>query len=836
MLKIRFLFLLIFSFTCTLFSQTPRKPSSSEIFHDLKKLNFLGSALYIAAHPDDENTGLISYLSNHVYANTAYLSLTRGDGGQNLIGPELREILGVIRTEELLEARKVDGGKQFFTRANDFGFSKNPDETFDFWEKERILEDVVHIIRKFKPDVIINRFDHRSPGKTHGHHTASALLSMEAFEVANNVSKFKNSEKQFGVWQPARIFFNSSWFFFGSKEAFEKADKSQYMALETGNFYPVLGLSNGEIAAQSRSKHQSQGFGSTGVRGSQTEYLEFLKGEPLQTDNLFEGINTTWSRIKGGKTIGDILIPLENQFDFENPSKILPELLKAYSLIIQLEDTHWREVKTEQIKNLILTGNGLFLEAVSTENSVNPGQEYNVNIEAVNRGQEKIILKSITNANGKKLWEKSELLEFDKVKDISISVISGKSKNDYSSPYWLNKKGSLGMYAIAEEMIGFPEAPTSEKVIFELQFGTVTIPFEREIIYKFNDAVIGEVYRPLEIVPEITSSFKEKVIIFSDDQSKNVEISIRAGKDSLSGKLQLIAPENWKIEPENVTFNLNRKGETRNFTFTVIPPKKQEEAFLKSEIVLDNFSGETNLFDQELISISYNHIPHKNVLLPSETKIVKLDLQKKGEHIGYIHGAGDAIPESLEQIGYEVSIIDPAKINENSLEKLDAIVIGIRAYNTISELTFANAIIKDYVQNGGTVIVQYNTNHALIMEDFSPYSLNLSRDRVTDEFSDVKFLAPKHDVLNFPNKITPADFDNWVQERGLYFPDTWAKEFTPILGMHDKGEAQTKGSLLVSQYGKGYYVYTGLSFFRELPAGVPGAYRLFANLLSLGKS
>src|SRR5699024_3921137 len=279
-----------------------------EIYHELKKLNFIGSALYIAAHPDDENTGLISHLSNHVYANTAYLSLTRGDGGQNLIGPELREILGVIRTEELLEARKTDGGKQFFTRANDFGFSKNPDETFEFWDKDRILEDVVHIIRKFKPDVIINRFDHRSPGKTHGHHTASAILSVEAFDIVNNPKKFPKSAGEFGVWQPKRLFFNSSWFFFGSQEAFEKADKSAYMPIESGNFYPLLGLSNGEIAALSRSKHQSQGFGSTGVRGNQTEYLEFLKGDPITSDNLFEGINTNWSRLEGGEAIGKILI------------------------------------------------------------------------------------------------------------------------------------------------------------------------------------------------------------------------------------------------------------------------------------------------------------------------------------------------------------------------------------------------------------------------------------------------------------------------------------------------------------------------------------------------
>lgn len=819
-----------FLYTCTFFSQTPEKLSSSEIYHELKKLNFIGSALYIAAHPDDENTGLISHLSNHVYANTAYLSLTRGDGGQNLIGPELREILGVIRTEELLEARKTDGGKQFFTRANDFGFSKNPDETFEFWDKDRILEDVVHIIRKFKPDVIINRFDHRSPGKTHGHHTASAILSVEAFDIVNNPKKFPKSAGEFGVWQPKRLFFNSSWFFFGSQEAFEKADKSAYMPIESGNFYPLLGLSNGEIAALSRSKHQSQGFGSTGVRGNQTEYLEFLKGDPITSDNLFEGINTNWSRLEGGEAIGKILIPLEKEFDFNNPSKILPGLLRAYSFVQNLKDEHWREIKTEQLKHLILQTSGLFLEAVSTENSINPSQEYEIKIETINRSKENIVLKSITDSNGKTLWNENENLSFNQVKNLSLSKISASGENSYSSPYWLKETGTPGMYSVPEKLIGFPEAPGPEKVIFNLQFDNVIIPVEREIVYKFNDAVSGEVYRPLEILPEVTTSFKEKVIIFPDNQSREVEVSIRAGKDQISGKLFLNAPDSWKIEPEYVEYDLKRKGKTENFIFTVTPSENQEEAFLKAKATIGNKE-----YDKELVSISYEHIPYKSVLLPSESKIVKLDLKKRGEKIGYIHGAGDAVPESLEQIGYSVTILDPSKISENNLGEFDAVVIGIRAYNTIPELAFASKTLKKYVQNGGTIIVQYNTNHALITDDFSPFPLELSRDRVTDEFSKVKFLAPKHQVLNFPNKITEKDFENWVQERGLYFPNNWSKEYTPVLGMNDKGESMTKGSLLISKYGKGYYIYTGLSFFRELPAGVPGAYRLFANMLSIGK-
>ena len=277
--------------------QRPEKPNAADIYHQIEKLNFLGNVLYIAAHPDDENTRLISYLSNEVLARTGYLSLTRGDGGQNLIGPELRELLGVIRTQELIEARKIDGGEQFFSRANDFGFSKNPTETLQIWDKNQVLSDVVWAIRTFRPDIVINRFDHRSPGTTHGHHTASAMLSMEAFDLANQPNQFADQLAYTQPWQPQRIYFNTSWWFYGSKEKFEKADKSKQAQLQIGVYYPFAGKSNQEIAALSRSCHQSQGFGNTGTRGEEDEYLEFLKGTaPANKNNLFDGIDTTWNR------------------------------------------------------------------------------------------------------------------------------------------------------------------------------------------------------------------------------------------------------------------------------------------------------------------------------------------------------------------------------------------------------------------------------------------------------------------------------------------------------------------------------------------------------------
>jgi LmbE family N-acetylglucosaminyl deacetylase len=339
MYQIRLCLLLFLSTIFSLQAQQPKKLNSSEIYEAVKKLNVLGSVLYIAAHPDDENTRLISYMSNEVKARTAYLSLTRGDGGQNLIGPEIRELLGVIRTQELLAARSIDGGEQRFTRANDFGYSKHPDETLEIWNKDDVLSDVVWAIREFKPDIIINRFDHRTPGRTHGHHTSSAMLSMEAFDMANDASKYSSQLKLTQTWQPQRLFFNTSWWFYGSQEKFEEADKSNMLSFDIGTFYSTKGSSNNELASMASSQHLSQGFGRLSQRGSQQEYIEFLKGEPLDGSNdVFAGIDTSWNRIDGGQAIGTIMTAIESNFNFVNPSAHLPQLLEAYKLLQNVKD------------------------------------------------------------------------------------------------------------------------------------------------------------------------------------------------------------------------------------------------------------------------------------------------------------------------------------------------------------------------------------------------------------------------------------------------------------------------------------------------------------------
>ena len=827
-MRILFLAAIIALSTTAVLAQQPQKPTASEIYHKLEKLNFLGSALYVAAHPDDENTRLISYLANDMHAKTAYLSLTRGDGGQNLIGPEIRELLGVIRTQELLAARASDGGEQLFTRANDFGYSKHPDETLEIWNKDAVLSDVVRAIRTFKPDVIINRFNHRNPGSTHGHHTASAMLSFEAFDLVGDATKFPETAITYGSWQPKRLLFNTSWWFYGSKEKFENADKSNLVSVETGNYYPALGLSNGEIASLSRSMHKSQGFGSTGTRGKQTEYLEFLKGEfPQDTTNIFDGINTSWSRIEGGVAIGKILNPLLDSFNFQDPSTIVPQLVEAYKLLKDTKQGHWRSIKLKELEELIVACSGVFLEAVANKESINPMGAYTLKVEAINRGANKITLSKITTVSGLILSSKEIALLSNEKENLELEVTS--QNKVPSTAYWLKSKGTLGMYSAPKDLIGLPQTPAAEQISFTLNIDNTALQILKDVVYKFNDPVDGEVYRPFNVLPKVSASIAEKVLVFANENSQKVAVHVRAGKDNIEGTLQLNAPKGWVVSSPQL-FTLERQGETSTLWFTVTPPKNQSQGYLRPLIQI----GDT-YYDKELINIDYDHIPYQSVLLPSKAKVVRINIEKKGQHIGYIQGAGDGVGQSLEQIGYSVTNLDVTEISAQSLKKYDAVVVGVRAYNTIAALAFAQKELNKYVQAGGTMVVQYNTSHRLVTKQVAPYALSLSRDRVTDEFAPVTILDPSHSVLNSPNKITQEDFKGWVQERGLYFPNKWAEEFTPILAMNDKGAPQTKGSLLVARYGKGHYVYTGLSFFRELPAGVAGAYRLFANIISIGK-
>lgn len=820
--------LLALLFHSHIFLAQQKTLNSSEILLGLQKLNTLGSVLYIAAHPDDENTRLLAYLANEKKLRTGYLSLTRGDGGQNLIGKEQGEMLGLIRTQELLAARRTDGAEQFFTRANDFGYSKTPDETFEFWNKDSILKDVVLTIRKFKPDVIICRFPTTGEGG-HGHHTASAILALEAFDTAADKTKFPEQLNQVQTWQARRIFWNT--FNFGGNNT---TDETQ-LKIDVGVFNPLLGKSYGEIASESRSMHKSQGFGSARQRGSNFEYFKLLKGDDAKTD-VIEKVNLSWSRIKDGDKIQNLISDCIQKYNAQSPENSVATLVEIYKQLQSLDGTnaetnYWKQLKLKETEQLILACSGIWCEAVSTDFIGIPNQDISISSQIVGRNKCDVklngisFLKSDTSINLS--LKTNEFYTFKHIEKLPSDFV-------FSNPYWLNEKHDLGIYTVKNStLIGKPENDGAMKVAFHLTINNVDFKIYRDVVYKYTDPVKGEVYRPLEVLPPAVISVPEKVFVFSEAKAKTVQFVIKANSNNVKGNFQLAAADGWNASVKNPEFNLAAKGDEAIIEAVITPPKNFSEGKLAASVTID---GQT--YHQSIQRIEYDHIPYQFMLSNAEAKLLYLDLKKTGTEIGYIPGAGDDVATCLKQVGFNVTILNDELLAKENLSKYNAIVTGIRAYNTNERLQVYNTKLMSYVKNGGNLIVQYNTNSRVgpMQAKIGPYPFTISRNRVTDEKAEVKFLNPNHVVLNAPNKITQKDFENWIQERGIYFASDIDKQYETIFSMHDKNEKDDKGSLIIGKYGKGNFVYTGLVFFRELPAGVPGAYRLFTNLLNLPKN
>ncbi|TXF89070.1 PIG-L family deacetylase [Neolewinella aurantiaca] len=826
------LLLCLFTFLCTSVSaQIPDRPTSGELHAGIQKLQVLGSALYMAAHPDDENTRLIAYLSNVEKVETAYLSLTRGDGGQNLIAPDIRELLGLTRTQELLAARRTDGGTQFFSRANDFGYSKHPDETFNIWDKQDVLADAVWIIRKWRPDVIVLRFDPRAPGTTHGHHTASAVIGMEAFDLAGDPDAFPEQLKYVEPWQPRRIYWNAyTW-----RGVPDHMQQDKIIKVDAGTYLPKLGESVNEIAARSRSQHRSQGFGSSGSRGEQIEQLELLKGDDKDAEgDPFANIDVSWERITGGKDIGLILKEIELGFNFDDPSASVPDLLRVRKMMKALPDGFWKEKKMAELDEIIAGALGLYLFASTDDPIATAGAEIEIGIEATNRSDQPVKLVdyfvegvSMTRATVDSVLTKNRPF----LQETEMTILPGLKS---STPYWLKAPWKLGMYTVEDQEIrGRGESEDPLVVNFIVDIAGERFTYRRPVRHSFTDRVMGEQVQPLEIMPPVFAELDKSSYLFTESKPTPVRIKVTAAQADLKGTVELCTPEGWKVTPEKTEVMLKRKGEEQYFEFMLTPPAGQEQGMI---VPLVKLAGQEDGYTRKLIKIDHDHIPVQLADLDASAPVAKLDLKIAGKNIGYLPGAGDAIPEALTNIGFSVTEIDKQDITTGDLSGFDAIVVGIRAYNTNADMANIQPRFMDYVKKGGTLVIQYNTSRGLTipMTELGPYPMQLSRDRTTVEEAEVRILAPDHPVLNYPNKITSKDFEGWVQERGLYFPSSWDKRYTPILSSNDPGEEPHDGGMLVAEYGEGHYVYTGYSFFRELPAGVPGAYRLFANLVGLG--
>jgi LmbE family N-acetylglucosaminyl deacetylase len=803
--------------------------NSAEIIQGLKKLNTVGSVLYIAAHPDDENTRLLGYLANEKKLRTGYLSLTRGDGGQNLIGKEQSELLGLIRTQELLAARRVDGAEQFFTRANDFGYSKTPQETFSFWNKDSILSDVVLTIRRFKPDVIICRFPTTGEGG-HGHHTASAILAVEAFDAAADPKRFPEQLKYVQTWQAKRIFWNT--FNFGTTNT-TAADQ---LKIDVGVYNPLLGKSYGEIAAESRSCHKSQGFGSAKQRGSNIEYFKVLKGDSAKSD-LLEGIQTSWLRFKGLEKIESLINDCIQKFNPQSPEASVSAIVTIYKQILSLQEsnseiTYWKKQKLKETEILLLACSGLWIETFSPEYIGIPGQEITLTVQVVNRNKNSVKLNKISYFNQSDtttqlILKPNELYTFKRREKLSEALA-------YSSPYWLNEEHSTGLYTVKNaDLIGKPENESDKKIVFNISIEDLTFNVERNLAHKYTDPVKGEIYRPFETLPPVTVNIQEKVFVFTDNKPKTISLVIKANANNINGKLELKSSDGWIISVNQPEFKLSNKGDEAILEATVSATKNATNGYLSAAATINN-----QTYSKSIKRIEYDHIPYQFILSDAKAGLIYIDLKKTENNIGYIVGAGDDVVACLKQIGYNVTLLTDELLTNENLSKYSAIVTGVRAYNTNERLQVHYNKLMDYVKNGGNLIVQYNTNNRIgpVKAKIGPYPFTISRDRVTDEKAEVKFINDKHVALNSPNKITNKDFENWIQERGIYFASELDKQYETVFTMNDANEKSSEGSLIIGKYGKGNFVYTGLAFFRELPAGIPGAYRLFVNLLSLPKN
>ncbi len=649
-MKLRILVLTtcLVSFFC--FSQKPKKQNSLQILNDIKALNFLGTVLYVAAHPDDENTRLIAYCANNLHAETYYLSLTRGDGGQNLLGSDFKEALGIIRTEELLAARRVDGGKQRFTRAVDFGFSKSPKETLNIWDKDSVLNDVVWTIRKLKPDVIINRFDHRTPGTTHGHHTSSAMLSLEAFDITADKNIFSHQLQYTEPWQPKRLFFNTSWWFYGGREKFEKADKSNLVTIDIGKYYQDLGLSNSEIASMSRSQHKSQAFGNTPTRGEQPEYLEIIKGNKPSNNNIFDGIDTSWNRVKGGDEIQKVVDEVIKNFNYSNPHESVPQLVKAYNLIQNLEDEHWKNIKSNQIKSIIKSCLGLYMESISLTPTAIANENIDVKSEITNRSPIEIKLLEIHDNFGNTVFSSSKVLKNNIAEYISLNLNVNKQQ---TLPYWLEQNPENAIYAVANPLqIGLPKTPKPLSLNFKLLIENSEFVYNIPVMYKYNSRVDGEVFEDFHILPEISINPQEEVVIFNNENSKTISVQVESFSNSFSGKLSMKLPKNWKVEPAVIDFSLNKKGQLKSFSFDVTPPDETQKIDAKFMVTSDQ-----DTYSKHIKVLEYQHIPKQIFSEEASTSLVFIDVKQSIETVGYVSGAGDKLPESLRSLGLNVDEI-----------------------------------------------------------------------------------------------------------------------------------------------------------------------------------
>lgn len=800
-----------------LFAQTS---PSSVLYHDLLRFQETKRILYVAAHPDDENTRLIAYMANAEHADIAYLSLTRGDGGQNLIGKELGIELGLIRTHELLKARETDGGRQFFSRALDFGFSKNPDETFNNWDREKLLSDVIWIVRNFQPDIIINRFN-TIPGTTHGHHTSSAMLSVEAFTKAADPNIFPEQLQHTRPWQAKRIFWNAySW---GGQ--YEPKEGKLYHNFPVGDFNPLLGTTYSQIAADSRTMHKSQGFGSTSQIGQGIDFIEMIEGSTFEK-SPFEGIDSRWGMLANGKEVEAAIEKALQHFDFVRPENNIHQLLEIHRLLSEekLED-QWFLDKKAHLDQLILDVLGIKSEFIIRKEIGYPGER--INVEMVFNNPSSFPL-TLTSFKGKLFNQEIQAVAANNRPVGKSFEINVPKDFPVSQPFWLVDPIKNSLFGIEDpSLIGPPINGSTISGTVYLQTNGQELSLTLPLKYKYNDQVDGEINQPFTLVPEVNVSLDKSNLFIIPGADDVLQVQVTFRDQILEGDITIagISKQQYKVLEKLVDDRRNRI----DYRIRFLDADRE-----KTEVMVVFETQDGRKFHQDTKRIIYKHIPNLTYFTNTSLNLVKMDIETNRLKVGYIPGAGDDVPSVLRSLGYQVSILDDADLRKSRLQDFHTIIVGIRAFNVNQSLANNVEELMEYVKDGGNLIVQYNTSSPLLTRELGPFPFSISRDRVTVEESPVK-ADFSHSILSTPNQIELRDFEGWVQERGLYFTSNWDAQYTTPLIMQDPGEEATAGALLHAKYGKGTYTYSGISWFRQLPAGVPGAIKIFVNLIEQGR-
>jgi len=804
------------------YTQQVRPATSAEIYHEISQLKNLVNVLYVAAHPDDENTRLLAWLVNDQDIRTAYLSLTRGDGGQNILGGEQGPALGLIRTHELMEARKIDGAEQFFTRAVDFGFSKTSQETFRHWNPDIIINDAVRVIRTFRPDVIICRFPPTAEAG-HGQHAASAIIAKKAAYASGDPKKYSDHIDRYPAWEVTRLLFNS--YKFGNRNT---TSEDQFK-LKLGQYNALLGVGYSELAGRSRSVHKSQGAGTPSVPGVQTEYFKLVGGAEIKR-SLFDDIDITWNRV-GRKEIGRSIDSIIDQFDFKSPENSLHALLELRPQIASVKDEYWRDEKLAELDNVILHCAGLMAEIYTNTPQTIAGTTLPFTLRIISRSGIPARLKGIE-------WIKGDTssMNIKLQNDSLISLehnITIPANTPITEPYWLSQTSDdPAVYAVSNDtLIGMPETPNNLNVRLTVKIGKELFKLNVPLSYKKLDPIKGDIVEQLRIVPDVSLDFTSQLVVTQPDGSVRTSVTIHPFKDINDATLAITEQ---RLVQKTERINLKAGVEV---TIPVTISAGEASSLSRGDFYLNaSLMVGQRAYAKSQHLIQYNHIPTLQYFTSPYTKVLRDNWKCTARKIGYVEGAGDFIPAFLKLAGLQVTILKDNDLTDaGKLKQYDAIITGVRAVNTQKKMLSWMPVLLQYADNGGTLVMQYNTLQDLSTTKLGPYPFTLSDDRVTDEDAKVTILKPENRILNYPNKITDADFKDWVQERGLYFATKLDEHYETLFQMNDAGEQPLKGSTLYCKYGKGHYIYTSLSFFRQLPAGNKGAIRLLMNMLSAGK-